>query len=574
MKTQKLFRIIVVLCASLAAPGAFAQGTAFTYQGLLTSNGVPVNATYDLEFSLYNAGTGPSQVGSTVTYSSLPITNGVFTVLLDFGGVFNGTSYWLQISNRPTGGGAYTALTPRQQLTPTPYAVTSENVDGLVSASQLTGSLPAGLLSGTYGNPIILNNLGNSFGGTFSGIFSGDGSGLTGLNASQLATGTVPDARLSANVALLNANQTFSGANIFTGSKLVVSNASGIDASSFTGLSLQYDGPSGEAAFMASFTNNISGFSGESFFQFYTKNYSQPIARQMIINQDGVVGIDQSGYNAGFLNNGDTNGAGLTFGPGSGEGIASQRTAGVDQYSLDFYTSFLDRMIIMNNGFVGINTTNPTAQLQVVSTNANTTTPGVRSASGGASANELTGYGFYSAAGEFIGANGVVGVGTTNFVSSDGVVGIAKGLGRAVYGYYADTAGGTGYGVYGYSSSTNGTGVYAQGANSSSAALTIGNGGIRVAGAGIGASTAAFIQLTAAANIGGDSSYINNPLCNGDPNALLFVTHNYNPPNGKTDTFFNKAFGVWYTGSEWAIYTEDQSAMPTNIAFNVLIIKH
>ena len=37
----------------------------------------------------------------------------------------------------------------------------------------------------------------------------GDGAGLTNLNAGQLATGTLADARLSANVALLNANQTF-----------------------------------------------------------------------------------------------------------------------------------------------------------------------------------------------------------------------------------------------------------------------------------------------------------------------------------------------------------------------------
>ena len=34
-----------------------------------------------------------------------------------------------------------------------------------------------------------------------------------------LTSGTVADARLSANVALLNTNQTFTGSNIFTGLK-------------------------------------------------------------------------------------------------------------------------------------------------------------------------------------------------------------------------------------------------------------------------------------------------------------------------------------------------------------------
>jgi hypothetical protein len=59
---------------------------------------------------------------------------------------------------------------------------------------------------------VTFNNGANSFGGTFAG----NGSSLSNLNASQLTSGTVADARLSANVPLLNANQTFSGANSFT----------------------------------------------------------------------------------------------------------------------------------------------------------------------------------------------------------------------------------------------------------------------------------------------------------------------------------------------------------------------
>jgi len=51
----------------------------------------------------------------------------------------------------------------------------------------------------------------------FVGKFSGAGSNLTSLNASQLTFGTVADARLSGNVALLNTNQTFTGTNTFTG---------------------------------------------------------------------------------------------------------------------------------------------------------------------------------------------------------------------------------------------------------------------------------------------------------------------------------------------------------------------
>jgi hypothetical protein len=56
-------------------------------------------------------------------------------------------------------------------------------------------------------------------GGVFaSGGFAGDGSGLTALAAGNILSGTMGDARLSANVALLNRNpQTFTGSNIFSG---------------------------------------------------------------------------------------------------------------------------------------------------------------------------------------------------------------------------------------------------------------------------------------------------------------------------------------------------------------------
>lgn len=46
-------------------------------------------------------------------------------------------------------------------------------------------------------------------------FFNGNGSGLTALNASSLATGTVPDARLSSHVAMRNSPNTFTSAASF-----------------------------------------------------------------------------------------------------------------------------------------------------------------------------------------------------------------------------------------------------------------------------------------------------------------------------------------------------------------------
>jgi hypothetical protein len=92
--------------------------------------------------------------------------------------------------------GPFTTLTARQQLTPTPYAITASNLTGTLPAGQLSGALPSANLVGTYSAAVTLNNVGNNF--------SGSGAGLTGLNAGNLASGTVPDARLASNVARTN----------------------------------------------------------------------------------------------------------------------------------------------------------------------------------------------------------------------------------------------------------------------------------------------------------------------------------------------------------------------------------
>jgi hypothetical protein len=351
MKT-KLHSFVIVLALFAGIHTAAAQGVGFTYQGRLDNAGGPANGTYDLTYKLWTLDSGGTQVGSTFTVPGTMITNGLFTATLDFGNVFNGSSYWLELGVRTNGAVLFQTLLPRQEVTPTPYAIAAENVLGLVPASQLSGALPAGLLTGTYSDPLNLNNVGNNF--------DGNGSGLTALNASQLSSGTVPDARLSANVALLNANQTFTGVNTFSGpGESLIINSGPISTSLFTGLSLQYY-TSGEGAIMSSYDD------GYGYLTFYTKQgFGYPIVKQMQIDKFGGVAIDQQNYNNGVLNDGTTNGVGITFGTTSGEGIASQRTAGIDQYTLEFYTAFVNRMIIMNNGFVGIGTTNPAAQLDV-----------------------------------------------------------------------------------------------------------------------------------------------------------------------------------------------------------------
>jgi hypothetical protein len=138
-----------------------------------------------MQFSLWDAASGGSQLGGTLTVAPVGVTNGLFTVTLDFGTrVFTGPPRWLEIAVR-TNLLSFTTLSPRQPLAATPYAILAGNISGVIADS----SLPA--------SP--------SFSGTVSsGGFSGSGTGLTALNASQLASGTVPDARLSENVARTN----------------------------------------------------------------------------------------------------------------------------------------------------------------------------------------------------------------------------------------------------------------------------------------------------------------------------------------------------------------------------------
>lgn len=112
---------------ALLATAALADqpvGKAFTYQGELIQDGQPVNQPCDFQFRLYDDGVAGSKVGGMLQMLNEPVADGRFTVVLDFGDAFDSKARWLEISVRcPAGAGAYTPLTPRQELTPAPYAI-------------------------------------------------------------------------------------------------------------------------------------------------------------------------------------------------------------------------------------------------------------------------------------------------------------------------------------------------------------------------------------------------------------------------------------------------------------------
>src|ERR1017187_5445765 len=151
-------------CLVLAS--GFAQGTAFTYQGRLNDGANPATGSYDLSFAMFDALTSGAQQGSLITNTATAVSNGLFTVTLDFGNQFPGANRWLETAVRTNGAASFLALSPRQALTRAPYAIT---------AGDLSGVGPGAGGARTCPTPITFTNAANNF--------SRNGSGLANVNA-------------------------------------------------------------------------------------------------------------------------------------------------------------------------------------------------------------------------------------------------------------------------------------------------------------------------------------------------------------------------------------------------------
>ena len=177
---------------------AFAQGTAFTYQGRLNDGANPASGIYDLRFAIYDAASAGNQQGNLLTNSATLVSNGLFTVTLDFSNQFPGAARWLEIGVRTNGAANFFTLNPRQALTPAPYAIFAEGAN----AAGLNGTIPASNIGGSYGNAVNFGNGLNSFDGTFYGLFYGSsfvggtfvgsGSGLSDVWHTSGNFGTIP----------------------------------------------------------------------------------------------------------------------------------------------------------------------------------------------------------------------------------------------------------------------------------------------------------------------------------------------------------------------------------------------
>lgn len=218
----KLFLSFLLIIISFAV-AVQAQTNTFTYQGRLTDGATAANGTYEMQFSLYDALAGGTQMGTTITNTSVSVVNGIFTVQLDFSPATpfsTGADRWLEIAVRkaadPPG---YTTLTPRQQITSSPYSIrtlsanASDSLSGLcvqcvtdshisyIDGAKVHGRVESASIAGNVSGIVDVVNGGTgsstksfvdlstdqtvggnkTFTGTTSGTFSGSGSGLTNV---------------------------------------------------------------------------------------------------------------------------------------------------------------------------------------------------------------------------------------------------------------------------------------------------------------------------------------------------------------------------------------------------------
>jgi hypothetical protein len=80
-----------------------------------------------------------------------------------------------------------------------------------------------------------------------------------------------------------------------------------------------------------------------------------------------------------------------------------------------------------------------------------------------------------------------------------------------------------------------------------------------------------FIQIATSSNSFGDYTLLDNTVTNNLPNAVLFVTPNFNP-GSISGTYDPHPVGVCYNpgSGRCTILNEDGASMPLSAAFNVL----
>lgn len=255
---MRLERVVgaIGLLAVLAGSAGAQVSTAFTYQGRFEQEGAPVTGAKDLEFRLFEDSAGTAQLGATLCVDDVQIQAGEFSVRLDFGDQFSaGRQLFLQIATRDdasapcSAGPVFVVMLPRQELTVAPFAGYALNArTAETAASADNSSTLGGQNAAFYRNAANMNagvlpdarlpaniarlNATTAFTGAVTmsnpaNVIAGSGSGLIDLNASNLTIGTLPGQALT--------GQYFNAVNLSNGNNVIVGQHSG-NGGGLTGL--------------------------------------------------------------------------------------------------------------------------------------------------------------------------------------------------------------------------------------------------------------------------------------------------------------------------------------------------
>ncbi len=336
-------------------------GTAFTFQGQLKDNGVPLNEPADFRFVLWDALSDGNPIGAMVPANGVAVANGLLTVELDFGAsAFGGAARWLEISVRsPAGSGFFTTLDPRQPVTPTPYALYAASGPG------------SGGFWAASGDDIYKTNAGNiGIGTTVPGsmlevLTTEDRHGIRSttpyiplLVHRAATTGTWP--AIHAECDSLYANASSIRAYIMStspgsGSAAIRGVNHGTGAAGIGVYGVQDGAGIGVKGEVADANGHAGYFLGRGYFSGNVGiGMTNPQAKLHVANRIRV-GQDPTYANV----------FGELIHDGGGTGFKINANAGGGWADLHFQTDRTTRMFVESGGNVGIGTTSPQAKLHV-----------------------------------------------------------------------------------------------------------------------------------------------------------------------------------------------------------------